>query len=333
VRIVRERRAVVPFEPVLLVAHPQHNSLPAALEAMAAVLAKGGRGRIVQVTADASAEAATAVADVAAIHRLHRARLGLVGEPSPWLVASVPDAALVRERWGLELVPIDIGATIEDYRRADRDRSVAVAHQFAGTAPATPELVAAAALHPVLSDAIAAAQVDAVTVRCFDYLGALATSGCVALAHLNDRGVVAGCEGDVCGAVAMLLVRILLDQPSWIANPASIDPDTDRLLLAHCTVAPSMVEGVQLHTHFESGIGIGLRGRFSPGPVTLLRLGGRSLEHLWISDGEIERAGDAEDLCRTQVVVHLTDAAAQRLLVHPWGNNVLIVQGHHRARI
>jgi L-fucose isomerase-like protein len=94
-----------------------------------------------------------------------------------------------------------------------------------------------------------------------------------------------------------------------------------------------MVDGVQLHTHFESGIGIGLRGRFSPGPVTLLRLGGRSLEHLWISDGEIERAGDAEDLCRTQVVVHLTDAAAQPLLEHPLGNHLVLVHGHHRARI
>jgi L-fucose isomerase-like protein len=331
--VVHERQAAVPFEPVLLVAHPRHNSLPSALEAMARVRADGGRGRIVQIAGDSPNDAATAVADVAAIHRLHRARLGQVGEPSPWLVASVPDAALVRERWGLELVPIDIGDTIDDFRRADRVRSNTVAVRFAGTAPVSPELADAAGLHPVLADAIEQAHVDAVTVRCFDYLGALGTSGCVALAHLNDEGVVAGCEGDVCGAVAMLLVRTLLDRPSWIANPASIDSDTDRVLLAHCTVAPSMVDGVQLHTHFESGIGIGLRGRFLPGPVTLLRLGGRALEQLWISDGEIERVGDADELCRTQVVVRLVDTSARSLLDHPLGNHLVLVHGHHRARI
>jgi L-fucose isomerase-like protein len=131
----------------------------------------------------------------------------------------------------------------------------------------------------------------------------------------------------------MLLVRTLLDQPSWIANPASVDPDTDRVLLAHCTVAPSMVDGVQLHTHFESGIGIGLRGRFAPGPVTLLRLGGGALERLWVSDGEIERTGEAEDLCRTQVVVRLTGTPARSLLDHPLGNHLVLVHGHHRARI
>lgn len=329
---VRRRRALVPFEPVLLLAHPLHNSLPAALEALARVHADGGRGWIVQVDSGALGSLATAVADVAAIHRLHGTRLGLVGEPSPWLVASVPDAELLRARWGVELVPIDIAATIDAYHRADPERVSAVAVRFAGAASPTAELIGAATLHPVLVDAIDRAHVDAVAVRCFDYLGGLATSGCVALAELNDTGVVAGCEGDVASAVAMLLVRALVDQPSWMANPASIDEAHDRVLLAHCTVAPSLVEDVELHTHFESGFGIGLRGRFAPGPVTLLRLGGPALDRFWIAEGEIERAGDADDLCRTQVTVRLDGARAGSLLEAPLGNHLLLFHGRHRVR-
>ncbi|MBI5088087.1 MAG: hypothetical protein HZB15_04255, partial [Actinobacteria bacterium] len=42
---VGRRRTVAAFEPVLLLAHPVHNSLPAALEALARVRADGGRGR------------------------------------------------------------------------------------------------------------------------------------------------------------------------------------------------------------------------------------------------------------------------------------------------
>jgi len=330
---VRRRQALVPYEPVVLVAHPLHNSLPAALEAMARVHADGGRGRIVQVDDGEPTRIATAVADVAAIHRLHRTRLGLVGAPSPWLVASVPDAALLQARWGVELVPIDIADTIEGYRHVDADRGHAVAVHFAGRGEPSTELLGAARLHPVLVDAIDRAGVDAVAVRCFDYLEALTTSGCVALAELNDRGLVAGCEGDVASTVAMILVRSLLDQPSWMANPAAIDEAFDRVLLAHCTVAPSLVEDVELHTHFESGLGVGLRGRFAPGWVTLLRLGGAALDRCWVSEAEVERAGDADDICRTQVTVRLDGVPASTLLEAPLGNHLLLFHGRHRARI
>jgi hypothetical protein len=44
---VWRRHAVVPYEPALLVTHPLHNSLPAALEAMARLHNDGARGRIV----------------------------------------------------------------------------------------------------------------------------------------------------------------------------------------------------------------------------------------------------------------------------------------------
>lgn len=330
---VRRRRAVVPYEPVVLVAHPLHNSLPAALEALARVHADGGRGRIVQVDDGEPTRIATAVADVAAIHRLHRTRLGLVGAPSPWLVASVPDAALLQARWGVELVPIDIADTIEGYRHTDADRGRAVAVHFAGRGQPSTELLGAARLHPVLVDAIERTGVDAVAVRCFDYLEALTTSGCVALAELNDRGLVAGCEGDVASTVAMILVRALFDQPSWMANPAAIDEAFDRVLLAHCTVAPSLVEDVELHTHFESGLGVGLRGRFAPGWVTLLRLGGPALDRFWVSEAEVERAGDADDICRTQVTVRLDGVPASSLLEAPLGNHLLLFHGRHRARI
>jgi L-fucose isomerase-like protein len=331
--LVRRRHVLVPFEPVVLLAHPLHNSLPAALEAMARVHADGGRGRIVQVDAAAPGRVATVASDIAAIHRLHRTRLGLVGEPSPWLVASVPDTALLRARWGVELVPIDIGSTIDGFNKADPSRARGVAVRFAGRAEPSAELLSAATLHPVLVDTIRRAGVDAIAVRCFDYLGELTTSGCVALAELNDAGVVAGCEGDVASTVAMVLVRALLDQPSWIANLASIDEERDRVLLAHCTVAPSLVEDIELHTHFESGLGIGLRGRFAPGWVTLLRLGGAALDRLWVAEAEVEDSGDADDLCRTQVTVHLDGVPASSLLDTPLGNHLLLFHGRHRDRV
>ncbi|MEO8698171.1 MAG: hypothetical protein ABI658_32055, partial [Acidimicrobiales bacterium] len=332
--VARQRRAAVPYEPVVLLTHPLHNSLPAALEALARLQADGVRGRIVPVDVEAPERVAEVVRDVAALHQLHSTRLGLVGAASDWLVASIPDAARFTARWGVELVPIDIDVTVADFAHADPSAVAVVAARFSGRHAPSPELDSAAALHPVLVRAIERAHVDAVTVRCFDYLGSLHTSGCVALAALNDAGIVAGCEGDVASAVAMLLVRSLLDQPSWMANPAQIDEDTNEVLLAHCTIAPSLVGGeVELHTHFESGIGVGLRGHFTSGWVTLLRLGGAALEQCWIAEARIEHSGDAPDLCRTQVTLHLDGAHASDLLEAPLGNHLVLFHGRHRDHL
>lgn len=335
--VAARRRAAVPWEPVVLVAHALHNSLPASLETLARLHRDGIAGRIVQVGAPGAgqhdAAVGAAVADLAALHAIRRVRLGLVGTPSEWLVASVPDRAALRARWGIELVDVAIGDTIDRYRARPVAGGEPVAVRFSGGGVMAPATLAAAALHPALVEAAEAAGVDAVAVRCFDFLTELGTSGCIALAELNDAGVVAGCEGDVAATVSMLLARHVLGAASWVANPATIDTDADRILLAHCTVAPSMVDGVELHTHFESGIGVGLRGTFRPGPVTLLRVGGSALERHWFAEGEVVAAGAAPDLCRTQATIQVLDRPVSELLDDPLGNHLVLVAGHHRERL
>lgn len=41
-------------------------------------------------------------------HQLHRSRIGLVGAPSDWLVASAPSSEVVRAAWGPSLVDVDM---------------------------------------------------------------------------------------------------------------------------------------------------------------------------------------------------------------------------------
>ena len=328
--VARRRRAAEPWEPVVLVTHALHNSLPASLEALARLRRDGVAGRIVQMSDPGEPE--TTIADLTAIHRFQHMRLGLIGEPSDWLVASIPHRNSFEAQWGIELVDVDVHEAIRHHRDAPDVEVHDVAVKFTRTGEPDLETVAAAAMHPTLTRVIDAHRLDAVAVRCFDFLTDLHTSGCIALAELNDTGIVAGCEGDIASTMAMLLARQLLDQPSWIANPARIDVEAGRLLLAHCTVAPSLVDDIELHTHFESGLGIGLRGTFAPGPVTLMRLGGDRLERHWFAEGSIESSGDAPDLCRTQVTVHV-DEPLDSLLDDPLGNHLVMVLGHHRNRL
>ncbi len=341
-----ERRAArQPGCPTVLLAHPKHNSLPAAMEALARLHQLGQPGTIVFIN-DVEPEGPVvdqivdAVEDLAAWHVLRSARLGTVGVASEWLVASRHDADTVRRQWGPSLVEVAIPETVKAFHGVPVEIGRRVAERFGGEAvhdsamPPPDDVVSAARLEPALRSVIDDHQLDAITVRCFDFLGELQTSGCLALAQLNDDGIVAGCEGDIPSAVAMLWLRTLLDQPSWIANPASIDVDRGTIVFAHCTIAPSMVERVELSTHFESGLGVGVHGQLRDGPVTLVRLGGQRLERAWIENGSVVAGGADGDLCRTQATVLLDHPElARQLLERPLGNHVVIVEGHHRERL
>jgi L-fucose isomerase-like protein len=303
------------------------------LEALARLHQDGHRGRIAYVPDGEAVEPAEAVADLVARHRLHGTRLGQVGDPSDWLVASVPDADAVRRRWGVELVTVPMDEVLRDHSPPDAGTAVPVRWRERDLGPDAAEVAAAEALHPTLTAVLERYRVDALTVRCFDFLGELHTSGCLALADLNDEGIVAGCEGDVASAVAMIWIRHRLDSAGWIANPAQLDLDAGELMLAHCTIAPSLAEDLHLDTHFESGLGVGISGTIPPGPVTLVRLGGPGLEQRWLADGEVIGSGDSPDLCRTQATVRLEPGRVAELLEAPLGNHLVLVPGHHAERL
>lgn len=326
--------------PVLLLAHRGHNSLPAALETLARLQQDGRKGRVIYLdhAADEAgyARLTVAVHDVQAWHRLHQMRVGLVGAPSDWLVASMPSADAVRASWGptVTAIPIEALHAKLDGAAGAEDLAQEIVQETSQTAEVSDEAVAEAArVARAVDDVVLEHKLDAVAVRCFDLVVARKTTGCLALARLNDRGVPAGCEGDLPSTMGMAWVRALLDAPSWMANPAGLDEEKNTLLLAHCTVPWGMVGEVRLRTHFESGLGVAFAGQFATGPVTLLRLGGTRLERVWICDAELIATGAAEGLCRTQATVRLRDARVAELLQHPLGNHLVMVRGHHGARL
>jgi L-fucose isomerase-like protein len=329
-------------DPLLLVTHPAHNSLPAALEALARVQQEGGRGRIVHLPSPddgpALARLRDAVDDLSVHGRLRRSRIGLVGVPSEWLVASVPAADAVREAWGPEIVSVDLAPLLAAVQRQPDEMALALAVSFAGEAaaadePGTAALRQAASVYSALSRLVEENRLDAVAVRCFDLVTGPGTSGCVALSALNDACCVAACEGDLASAMAMLWVRELLGTASWMANPAHADVATGLLRLAHCTIARSLVTRWELSTHFESGLGVALAGDLPPGPVTLLRLGGKDLGGLFLAEGEAVPARRRDDLCRTQVDVQLEPGQVARLLARPLGNHLVLVPGRFASRL
>jgi L-fucose isomerase-like protein len=329
-------------EPALLVAHPGHNSLPAAMEVLARVQQLGVRGQVHYLRGPDDLEGLQRLAE--ALHdgwvrrALIESRIGLVGEPSDWLVASSPMIETVRTVWGPTVVPVPLEAILSEPDDEVVALGEALAHDFRAGAdalvePAESDLLAAGRVHAMLRRVVEAGRLDAVAVRCFDLVLRKQTTGCLALAHLNDQGIIAGCEGDLVATVAMLWIRRMTGTISWMANPSRIDLDRGLLSLAHCTVPRNLSGAYRLRSHFESGLGVGIQGTMPTGPVTLVRIGGARMERLRAIDGDLRSNTDHADLCRTQVEIEVGRDLLQELLAQPLGNHMVVVAGHHAAAL
>ncbi len=340
--LVERRQKAVPGEPVFILAHPGNNSLPAALEVLAKVHQDGLKGRIIYMNGvgDQTALAAVngAAIDLSVRRTLHSARVGLVGAPSDWLVASMPSGKTVGDVWGPEVFPINLGDLVGRIASVPDDVAAAGADALVGAAtgcvePTRDDLLDVARVSAALKSLVVERRLNALTVRCFDLVLSMKTTGCFALAELTDAGIIAGCEGDLVTTVGLMWTRLMTNTTPWMANPAQLDEAANTLWLAHCTVPRTMVESYQLRSHFESGLGVGIQGVIANGPVTLVRIGGSGMERVWIAEGAIIASGTAENLCRTQAQIMLSDGSVSDLLTSPLGNHIVLVPGHHAARL
>jgi L-fucose isomerase-like protein len=323
--------------PVVLLAHPERNSLPAALEILSRLRQQGRGGRIVLVNGSAAGDDALArlARHLEVRRRMRAARLGRIGTPSDWLVASVPSPGVVAATWGPALVDVPLAEVVEAMRGADAGEAAAVRDEIVAGADAVREptgadLDAAARVAVALRSVVRRHRLDACAVRCFDLVVDHGTTGCLALSRLLDEGVVAGCEGDVPATLTMLLLQLLTGEPAFMANPQDLDPGANTLDLAHCTIARRIVSRYVLRSHLESSLGVGIAGTIDRGPATLARIGGEVLRELFAADAEIVAGGDNPQRCRTQVQVRLESPVAD-LLVRPIGNHHVLARGHWAA--
>jgi L-fucose isomerase-like protein len=344
-RLQDRRHQSRPGEPALLLAHPGNNSLPAALEVLARLQQDRKPGRVFLIQGPEDEEGyrrlQQAAHDLEVRRALQDARIGCLGEPSDWLVASTPSPAVVRDVWGPEVVAVDPGGLTQAVERVSAAAVGGLAESLAEravsrTMPSTADVDVEKAIRVYLAvkGIVRAHRLDALTVRCFDVVRDLQTTACFALAQLNDEGIVAGCEGDLVSTLGMLWARKLLGATAWMANPAEVDEERNTLWLAHCSVPLTIVEDYRVRSHFESGLGVGIQGTLPSGPITLLRIGGRMLSRIWLAEGRILKAGQAENRCRTQAQIQLSgQSEVGELLRAPLGNHLAMVFGHHAARI
>lgn len=295
--------------PFYLLTSGKSNSLAASMEILSYLRQRGIQGEIIHGSSNYIARRITILSKVAqARQTLNGTRLGVIGEPSDWLISSHADKEKINERLGITLVDVPIQELIDGVKAEQED-----------------------AIYKALKTIIAKYQLQGFTLRCFDLLTAVKDTGCLPLARLNAEGYIAGCEGDIPAMLTMMISRSLLGVSGFQANPSAINPETGEMLFAHCTIPLDMVVRYELDTHYESGIGTGVRGYMKEGPVTVFKVSGDLTRH-FIAEGTLLRNEAKPDLCRTQQVILLKDKSLTKsyFLSNPIGNHHIILPGHHQ---
>ena len=106
------------------------------------------------------------------------------------------------------------------------------------------EVIRAMRLFYALRKVASEEKLDALTLSCFKLIEQTQTTGCLALALLNDEGIIAGCEGDLQSIFTQLIVKELTGKLSFMANPSSINKANNELILAHCTIVVCILVSV-----------------------------------------------------------------------------------------
>ncbi len=273
---------------------------------------------------------------IGAIKKLYGYRLGIIGGTSSWLVATTEDRRLMTKRLGVKPVDISMDELLDMVSEIPeeevKERLQGILSRFDRVIePKDEDISGAIRIYLATKRLVEEKSLSALTIRCFDLIGRIKNTACLALSLLNDDGVVAGCEGDMDSTLTMIIAKILTGHPAFMGNLNDVDLEENTITLAHCTVATTMCERCVLRSHFESRIGTSIQGILPLQRVTVCRIG-ESLGKMLICTGRIMENLDNPSMCRTQIKIRL-DAKAEDLALNTLGNHHVVLLGDHREEL
>lgn len=138
---------------------------------------------------------------------------------------------------------------------------------------------------------------DALAISCWPKMQTECDSySCSIIAKLNQAGIPAACEGDLPGAVSMLLQKYIAEQPTTLMDFSGINEEDQSVLMWHCGPSPECLADERGATLCNISQPAGKdaivdRGLivdmiFKPQHVTFMRLTGE-WDKMFLLDGDI----------------------------------------------
>ncbi|MBQ9470294.1 MAG: hypothetical protein IJU72_05005 [Bacteroidales bacterium] len=260
------------------------------------------------------------------VKHLRGQRLGVVGAPSDWLVASGLSPYVLRNKMGVEMVNLQWADIVFDEITAPNEQ---FCNAFDNVADTT-ELHHSSRIYEGLASLVPFYNLDALAVECFPMVRQSGHTACLALAKLNAEGIPTACEADPVSAVGMMLVHRVCGLAPWMANTAHVAQG--KALFAHCTAPLNLLSSFKVDTHFETSAGQAIAGDLSGDAVTVVRLNS-ALDRMFVAECEVLARPHHKTACRTQLEVAISAPAYDYFMNRAYGNHHLLLPGHWANRL
>ncbi|MBN2021786.1 MAG: twin-arginine translocation signal domain-containing protein [Pirellulales bacterium] len=262
--------------------------------------------------------------------RMRQSRILLIGSAQG--TAPARSAEKIRQKLGVEIVPVSIEQQLAAYNAVDPKEAQSEAEQYwlkpakKIVEPSREEIVNSARLYLALKRLMVENRAQAVTsTLCMGN----PCNACLAFSKLNDLGLVGACEGDVDSTLTMLLFGYAFAKPGFITDPL-FDVSKNAMIHAHC-VAPTRMDGpggprhpFSIRTHRDDNSGAAVEVELRLGQeITCAKL--VNLDTMLLSAQKIVEIPDFDDRgCRTQCTAQVADA---RAMLANWGSGILDGEG------
>jgi L-fucose isomerase-like protein len=209
--------------------------------------------------------------------KLRRARIGFAGQRVLGMTDTAVDEHMLKKAVGPRVVPLAVPGILEEAKRETASGDVGelwreLRAKAGRTESADEDGILSVSVYRVLKELAEENGLNALTVGCYpDLMGIV----CLAASLLADDGIPMACEGDVNGAVGMLMLYLLSGTP--VHSTDWLDPMEDgTVVFTHCGSGSfdlaETAKDVELCPVRLMDRGVCARFPAKPGPVTLISM-------------------------------------------------------------
>lgn len=213
--------------------------------------------------------------------KLSNSRIGLFGGRVPGFYVSDYDELMLRNVLGPEVIHVDLSDVLLEYEkisdsqvRHDAERIMRT-YRIQGLQES--DIITSSKVYVAVMNIIERNDFDASAIKCYPEIRDKHEKGvCFVNSRLNDQGVVAACEGDIYGAVTMMIQRFLTNGVAFFADLVQINREENNGLFWHCGAGPISLarspKQVKITQYYRGKGGASVEFPLKPGRVTIARL-------------------------------------------------------------
>ncbi|MFH1005925.1 MAG: hypothetical protein V1800_00295 [Candidatus Latescibacterota bacterium] len=210
-------------------------------------------------------------------YRLRRARIGYLGHRVEGMTDTTADELSLKRIFGARVVGLDTQTLFERVaavpREAVREKWEDLKGQAGRVLCGDEAGLESLQFHQVLRALVTDQMLDAVAMGCYPHLMGKV---CLAASLMGEEGIPLSCEGDINGALGMLMLTTLSGNPTHNTDLLDPIPAEHAIVFSHCGSGGfSLAEGLSQITLASVRLmdqGLCCLFPAKPGPVTLVNL-------------------------------------------------------------